>query len=166
MEYDDCDRRIKRAFQSGRRVGLWLAFNGPKAVAAKRRADIGAMRGQEQAMEGLGAVFGRAEEQAQQADVIRRDNEARMRRQRLRRPDVEQERVPLPITLYTYAKMTAPEIANALRGYNEADLRRYDREELRSIATVLMVPHRDPVTKSINATSVARRIIENVRRRL
>lgn len=62
----------KQGFAAGRRAGLWLAFNGPQAQAKKRQEDVRAMRQQDVALEGLGDVFGQAEEQARRRDILRR----------------------------------------------------------------------------------------------
>lgn len=76
MAEEDCEGRIiiarKQGFAAGRRAGLWLAFNGPRAKAHARREDVRAMRRQDMALEGLGDVFGRAEEQARRRDIFRR----------------------------------------------------------------------------------------------
>jgi len=65
---DDCEARIAvarhQAFAAGRRAGVWLAFNGPRAKAQARRLDVQSMRRQDKAIEGLGDVFGQAEEAA------------------------------------------------------------------------------------------------------
>ena len=63
MNDDDDERRVKEAFRAGRRAGIWLALNGPRARAQRRRIDVGAMRGQDRAMEGMGDVFARAEQE-------------------------------------------------------------------------------------------------------
>lgn len=73
---EGCDERImmarKQAFSAGRRAGIWLAFNGPQAKAKARGLDVRAMRRQDVALEGLGDVFGRAEQNARIIDKIRR----------------------------------------------------------------------------------------------
>ena len=63
MDDDGDERRVKQAFRAGRRAGIWLALNGPRAQAQRRRIDVGAMRGQDRAMEGMGDVFARAEQE-------------------------------------------------------------------------------------------------------
>lgn len=76
MAEEGCKERIiiarKQGFAAGRRAGLWLAFNGPQAKAQARRLDVQAMRRQDVALEGLGDVFGQAEEQARRSDILRR----------------------------------------------------------------------------------------------
>ena len=75
MADNNCDERVSEArkdayhegrqdgFYAGRRAGVWLAFNGPQAKAKARRIDVQAMRRQDVALEGLGDVFGRAEQE-------------------------------------------------------------------------------------------------------
>lgn len=76
---DNCRTRIiqarKQGFASGRRVGLWLAFNGPQAVAQARQLDQRARQAQDRAIEGLGDVFAGAEQGARAKDVGRRAGE-------------------------------------------------------------------------------------------
>ena len=84
MADNNCDERVSEArkdayhegrqdgFYAGRRAGVWLAFNGPQAKAKARRMDVQAMRRQDVALEGLGDVFGQAEQQARIIDKIRR----------------------------------------------------------------------------------------------
>ena len=62
MEQDECEPRVKEAFRAGRRAGIWLAFNGPRAQAQRRGLDVQAMRRQDRAMEGMADVFARAEQ--------------------------------------------------------------------------------------------------------
>lgn len=73
MDTQECKRRIARAFKSGRKAGLWLAFNGPQAQQQARQADVRDMRRQDVALEeaGLGDVFGQAEQNAAQRDRFR-----------------------------------------------------------------------------------------------
>lgn len=82
---DPCDKRVHRAFLSGRRAGYWLAFNGPQARQQAARRDRGYRIQQDRAIEGLGDVFGQAEQRARFADVNRRA----MERIRLRREDLQ-----------------------------------------------------------------------------
>jgi len=81
MEQDECEPRVKEAFRAGRRAGIWLAFNGPRAQAQRRGLDVQAMRRQDRAMEGMADVFARAEqaEPAPRPRIILR-----------RRPQIEQ----------------------------------------------------------------------------
>ena len=169
----------KRAFHSGVRVGVWLAFNGPRAQArarAQRRVlDVGAMRRQDIALEGLGSVFERAEEQAQQAQQEPQRQVIRMSRPRsVARPEVEAPppaveaeplRQPLPQYAQSVWRMSKEETLALLRPYTKEDLlSKYpNREDLRSIATRINVNHRDPRDGRITAESVARRIIERAR---
>jgi hypothetical protein len=165
----------KRAFHSGVRAGVWLAFNGPRAQAQRRVLDVGAMRRQDIALEGLGSVFERAEEQAQQAQQEPQRQVIRMSRPRgIVRPEVEAPppaveaeplRQPLPQYAQSVWRMSKEETLALLRPYTKEELlSKYpNREDLRSIATRINVNHRDPRTGSINAESVARRIIERAR---
>ena len=90
MAEEECEARIdsarRQGFAAGRRAGLWLAFNGPRAKAQARRLDVQAMRRQDVALEGLGDVFGQAEEQARRRDILRR----------IPRPQVIQRPAPAP----------------------------------------------------------------------
>ena len=56
---------LRQAFQKGRRAGIWLAKYGPTIQAENRKKDVGVMRGQDKALEGLGDVFERAETEAE-----------------------------------------------------------------------------------------------------
>lgn len=89
----DCKSRCRKAFFAGRRAGLWLAFNGPRAQQANRRRDMGMMRQQDRNLEGLGDVFGRAEDEAR----LQRLREKLARRRAIPRPMVqEDENFPYP----------------------------------------------------------------------
>lgn len=78
-------QELRRAFQRGRRVGVWLAKNGQEARAEERRKDVRVMRQQDVALEGLGDVFRREELSARALDSLERA-QARVR---ARREDIE-----------------------------------------------------------------------------
>jgi hypothetical protein len=80
----NCKAKCRKAFFAGRRAGLWLAFNGPKVQRANRFRNLAAMRQQDRNLEGLGDVFGQAEQEARQQRL-------RQKLANVKRPMVQEE---------------------------------------------------------------------------
>lgn len=175
MADDNCDERVAEArkdgFYAGRRAGLWLAFNGPRARAEARRLDVRAMRRQDVALEGLGDVFGRAEQQVRIRDKIRRLQRLRQQQQAQQAPpapapapalarEVFQAPAPAPAPaqrlpsrrelIFELRMSDAPALRERLRGISAQEIYDYyatqppQRESMRELATKLGVKHRAP----------------------
>lgn len=171
MADDNCDERIdlarKQGFRAGRRAGLWLAFNGPQAKAKARGLDVRAMRRQDVALEGLGDVFGRAEQEASERD------RRRAVLNRIPRPRYVVERAPAPVfaqevfqapapapappiqrlpsrreLIFELRQSDAPALRERLRGISAQEIFDYyktqppQRDTMRDLATRLGVKHR------------------------
>ena len=62
---------LRRAFENGRRAGIWLVKYGPSVQSQNRQRDIGVMRGQDRDLSGVADMFGRAERDARLARIPR-----------------------------------------------------------------------------------------------
>ena len=62
---------LRRAFENGRRAGIWLVKYGPSVQSQNRQRDIGVMRGQDRDLSGVADMFGRAERDARLASIPR-----------------------------------------------------------------------------------------------
>jgi len=163
MAEEECKTRIdlarKQGFAAGRRAGLWLAFNGPQAKAQARRLDVQAMRRQDRAIEGLGDVFGQAEEQARRRDILRRI--PRPQRAPAPAPEVFAPPAPAPAVgliqlpsrrelIFELRMSDAPALRERLRGVSAEQIYQFyktqppQRESMRELATKLGVKHRAP----------------------
>lgn len=169
MAQDDCDERLlaqqtdyegqieaakRNSFLAGRRAGVWLAFNGPRARAQDRRLDVQAMRRQDVALEGLSDVFGRAEEAAAKKSRLARIPRPILPRSSLsgltpmedqegkydeyaRQPDVLSPVAPAVAPVLAPGKSR---LADKLRGLSAEDIaRRYTKDDIRDYASLLGV---------------------------